>query len=332
MRLRLRDILIAIPAIAAAVGIQYLVRKSYPMPADSELSMLLKPSSLMADSAYGTDYEGKVPDRYKNLGSFHRNFVTGKGGGAGLSPFSEERDLASVGDHSGGAFDAVKYDGPEDPDDMGNMVGGITGDGKKCVSIEYRGDGPIHTHLTPEEWSKVMAVFHNVKDSLQDWLENHRREFPDKTTAIMTAQLKKLKIERPPATEEPDLSWRGIGVLTQTSTRTPVIRMGGGLVKLILKHPPRGRFELTRLVAQVWAPCELLRNSAPGAWDPLLKCLGVAEDNACSAGTFSEGGWAVSSALAAIVSPPGCTVPAFADAGVAQCIQKVPLPLGADGA
>ena len=59
----------------------------------------------------------------------------------------------------------------------------------------------------------------------------------------------------------------------------------------------------------------------------MLQCLGVTEDRACSFGTYSEGGWAIASALGAIVVKPDCALAAFKDPAAAQCLKKVPLPM-----
>jgi hypothetical protein len=196
-----------------------------------------------------------------------------------------------------------------------------------CQSIEYRGEGPTRTKISKAEWARVITQFHAVKDDLLDWLDKHRKEFPDKLAEAMDQQVKRLKIQRPPATEEPDVAWRGIGVWTTNTHNEGVLRMGSGFVKLVVKQPSRARFELARLVAQSWAPCELERLGAGDAWAPLLKCLDVKDDNACGNGSYSEAGWAVSSALAAAVAPPGCTVPAFQPVATAACVKKIPLPL-----
>jgi hypothetical protein len=59
----------------------------------------------------------------------------------------------------------------------------------------------------------------------------------------------------------------------------------------------------------------------------LLKCMGLKEQDwdatkSCAAGSQSEAGWAVASAVAAKVSPPGCVLPAFQNAAVFQCVTK----------
>lgn len=199
--------------------------------------------------------------------------------------------------------------------------------GGKCASIEYRGDGPKETKVTKAEWERTITIFNDVKGGLLEWLDQNRTGFPDATARKMEEQVREISLVKPPAMEEPDLAWRGIGVVALSSENEPIVRIGSGLVKLAVKQPSRARFELARLVAQAWAPCELQRLGAEDAWNPLLECLGVKEDDVCGAGTYSEGGWAVSSTLAAIVAKTDCTIPAFAKADAAKCVKKVPLPL-----
>lgn len=195
-----------------------------------------------------------------------------------------------------------------------------------CTSVEYLGDGPLATRITKGEWSKVMDQFHQSKDYLTAWLNRNRARMPASTAALMESQIKNLKIQRPPTLEEPDLAWRGIGVWTQNGGDSPVIRVGGGFVKMALRQPKRAQFELTRLVAQSWTPCELKRVGAQSEpWQALLKCLDVTEESGCAPGTYSEGGWAVSSTLAAHLSPPGCTLPVFKDGASSQCLDKIPM-------
>lgn len=201
------------------------------------------------------------------------------------------------------------------------MVGSIDG---VCSSIEFRGDAPEILEVTQEEWSRVMSAFHSAKGELLSWLNQNKAKFPAETHAQMGSQLRALKLARPPSKEEPDLSWRGIGVWSVDRNGAPVIRIGGGFVKMMRLDPSRGKFELTRLMAQTWAPCELERVSAGNPWTPLTDCLEVDTSQGCAVGTYSEAGWAVSSVVAAAVADPGCSLPALKDARHAQCITQFP--------
>ncbi|MCM2277467.1 MAG: hypothetical protein NDJ89_05275 [Oligoflexia bacterium] len=200
------------------------------------------------------------------------------------------------------------------------------GQGKDlCASVEYRGEGPGKT-LSQQDWAQFMNRFHEAKKELTQWLHDNRQRFPEPVVAQMERRLASVKAFRPPLEEEPDLSWRGIGVWAQDAAGEPALRLGPGLIKLIQKQPARGKFELARLLAQTWSPCELAQLGGGESWSPLLSCLNIKESGACGMGTYSEAGWAVSSVVAAWVAPPGCTLPALKDPAVAKCLSS---PAGA---
>ena len=197
-----------------------------------------------------------------------------------------------------------------------------------CGSIEYRGPGPSGGEVNSHDWSLVMDGFHESKRQLLSWLETHQTGISPTVTARMDDQVRSTKIQRPPTADMPDLAWRGIGIYTHSVEEGPVIKLGGGFVNLMIQHPARGKFELTRLLAQNWGPCELRDNHVADAgravsattsgadiWGGLVSCLGLngveVGEAACAPGSYSEAAWAVSSALASVISPPGCTVPAF---------------------
>ncbi len=193
-----------------------------------------------------------------------------------------------------------------------------------CGGDEIRGDGPALTKVTPEEWAIVMEEFHGVKKNLLSWLERNKAKFSPKTYALMEKQLQDVKLQRPPAPDEPDLAYRGVAVLGKDLEGAPMIRMGNGFLKLLVREPARGKFELARLAAQTWAPCDVQKADGGQPWAPLLKCLGVDEANACAAGSYSEAGWAVSTVLAYKVANPGCAIPALTEANAAACVKEIP--------
>ena len=55
-------------------------------------------------------------------------------------------------------------------------------------------------------------------------------------------------------------------------------------------------------------------------WTGFLKCMKIEEGTSCPVNSYSEGGWAVSTALAFAVQPPGCKLAAFEDSSGAACI------------
>ena len=216
-----------------------------------------------------------------------------------------------------------------DVDGLNVSTTAIKAGGTQCMSVEFRGDGPSSV-ITPKDWSKVVDQFLEAKKDLTTWMERNKKGFPEKTLALMDRQLRTVKLQKPPVAEEADLAWRGIGVYGTDSTRNPVVRIGPGFVKLAVRQPARAKFEMMRLLAQSWAPCELGKEDAFEPWAPLLSCLQISEKQACSVGSVSEGGWAVSSTLAAMLAPPGCGLPAFHEPAMAKCLQKFPFPVGAN--
>lgn len=210
-------------------------------------------------------------------------------------------------------------------------------DAVACTSFEEPGSSPRTITVSAEDWTQVMNRFHEVKEDLRNWLGRHRKMFGPETYAAMAKELDGLLLQRPPADDMPDLSWRGIGVWTRTTPTSPaMIKLGGGLIHTILDHPARGKFELARLAAQTWVPCELQsfaeRNRGPASvlgslshvldnpWSRLTGCLGAEDQAACAPGSYSEAGWAVSSAIASMTENPGCTLPAFKTAGAVACL------------
>jgi len=192
-----------------------------------------------------------------------------------------------------------------------------------CKTAEYRGYGMKTAKISASEWSKFMQQYHGVKKELIAWLHQHRNAFSQKQAELMERQIRELRVQRAPTPESPDLAWRGIGVYSEDIQSRRVIRLGGGFMELVKTQPKRAKFELASLIAQGWAPCELSRAENP--WTPLLQCLGLgmSESQNCGEGSYSEGGWAVSSAVAAIVAPPNCKIPAFNSPQAEECLGKV---------
>jgi hypothetical protein len=296
-------IAMAIPAVATAFGIHYLVARHHPSaPVDGKDT-----SAAATKSEQGSRKIASVADRGGDRGS---------ASGISLMPGEDDRKVADTADTAKAA--ESEAEGGRKP--SGASTGG------ECAALEYPGSGPQATRVTKRDWAVVMRRFHEAKRELLAWIDKRRAEMPEATSDAMAHQVRGLKIQRPPASEEPDLSWRGIGVYTQSSEGEPIVKVGGGFIRLAIQHPERGRFEMTRLVAQSIAPCELKRIGAvEGSWAPLLGCLGVSESQACAQGSYSEGGWAVSTTLAAAVSPPGCKIPAFDSPDMAKCLNTIPL-------
>ncbi len=189
----------------------------------------------------------------------------------------------------------------------------------QCVSIEFRGRGPAARGWSDSEWKSVVAVFEKSRGELRTWLKNQKNGVTERAREVMESQIASLKVERP-ANDEPDLAWRGVAVWNFDVKGAPVVRVGEGFVQMIKNQPKRAAFEMTRAIAQTWAPCELVRLNTPHPWAGALKCLGVTEQESCGVGSFSDAGWAISTVVAKQVSNPGCTVPALASDSVKQCL------------
>jgi hypothetical protein len=197
--------------------------------------------------------------------------------------------------------------------------------GGTCQSAERVGPGPEQTGLTDEVWEDVMKEFRNSKRALTQWLKSNLRGMSSDAAILMENQITSLRIRRPPAPDEPDLAWRGVGAWSLDDTGLPIVHLGGGFLRLMKTDRQRARFELTRLVAQAWVPCELARVGAPNPWSGLVECLGVETTEAeqkCGDGTYSEAGWAISTAIAAQLASPGCTVPGLASPSRSQCLKR----------
>jgi hypothetical protein len=308
-------ILFLVPAIAAGFGIQYLVKKHKGAPV----------STPVANSETTTAYRDLAHEHHPH--DDHRDFE-GEDRAEDQSGTDQAKATALTEDQDVPQKDLGKTQRVSDSRDPASSTASGPGmDGETCSSFELRGDGMAETHFSNEEWTKVMDVFHESKTDLQGWLVAHKTEFPGGLSNWMSQQIEAAKVQRPPVSEEPDLSWRGIGVLARTGAGTesvPLIRIGGGFVKMVVTQPKRARFELSRLLAQSWNPCDL-PTGAMATWEPLLKCLGVNQQDtskACAAGSESEAGWAVASAVAATASPPGCTLPAFKTVSAFSCVTK----------
>lgn len=358
---RWHHVLFAVPAIALAFGIQYFMRKSHPESrTDAELSFVTKPSFFKADSgpvasAQSTpatralanskgaeadrkhgDWEAveKAEDIAKKSMTVAKAAPAGITGGRAALVGASKEDMPLKTQHFATRSEASKSANAVQGDSADananpNAVAALANP-NSCMSVEYRGDGP-NSVITAKDWARTIDQFLEAKKDLGRWLDQHRKGFPDRVVAAMESQLRAVKVEKPVVADELDLSWRGIGVWSLDKEKSPVVRLSPGFVKLAVRQPERAKFEMARLIAQSWAPCELQRHESLDAWGPLLSCLGVKESTACSNGSTSEAGWAVSSTVAAIVAPPGCTLPAFNQAGMSQCLKKMPLPLNMAG-
>jgi|GEM_PF-1556223 len=342
-----RYVFIAVPIIGVAAGLQYMVRNVVPESTIPEKSMALRPSSFSTSSADEVRKPAAAAEiqreRRKTRADREEDARAARAQAASseteiytaaaekVAPAVAEKIAPAVAVAFSPAAAAPMRDplaeryglSPSETRAPANITGDV------CSAVEYRGDGAEGTKITTEEWNAVARQFQAVRGELLAWLHEQRKNFADKSVEVMQQQLRAMSIQRPPQTDEPDLNWRGIAVYGHDKDGAPQLRIGSGFVKLVQKQPQRSRFELARLVAQGWSPCELQKKDGGTPWEPLLKCMGMDSNSGCGFGTYSENGWAVSSVLAQNVAPPGCAVQAFKEGNIASCVKKIPFPLGA---
>ncbi|MBU6375712.1 MAG: hypothetical protein KGQ59_06935, partial [Bdellovibrionales bacterium] len=168
-----------------------------------------------------------------------------------------------------------------------------------------------------------------LKIELVEWLRQNAEFFPPSHLAKMELEIRQTRVMRPQTHFETDLAWRGIASWTRPQIgslvpgeRPALIHIGDGFLKLYSKDRDRARFELARVLAQAWAPCEMASDGKTfTAWNSVLECLGLApEKKGCSAGMVSESTWATSSAVAALVAPVSCEIPAFQGGKIQSCL------------
>jgi hypothetical protein len=190
-------------------------------------------------------------------------------------------------------------------------------DGSICQKFEFRGEGYKGTAISTQDWAKVMKQFHRSKRLLNSWLDQSSSRYSKQTVQFMRNKVKKMRVVRPPYIEDPDLAWRGIGVVLKSEKGQHFLRLGTGFVRMILQEPNRALCEMTRMVAQVWAPFEFESSKIETPWGSLLKCFDISDQDA-----NLEKGWAVSSSLAAVLSPPDCTLPVFKEIEKRVCVES----------
>jgi hypothetical protein len=327
---------ITISGLGAAFGIYTLV--SHRHRASEPTVAVIKPSQFKAgETAPKTEsghYAGaKAEEAEEGEESGHNREIASSRGEQG-APMVSHRAKAAGSPHGKklASSEGEPVAGPSA--ELDHAATEVADNGHSCSTVEYRGDSPENITVTQEDWRHVQELFWQSKASLLSWVEEHKTELPGTTVTAMTKQVKELKMVRPNnLLDEPDLAWRGIGIYSQGNVGEPQVKMGAGFVKFALKNPSRAAFEMTRLVAQSWSPCELSRAAGPDAgntWQPLLKCLGgsdaaAAQAAACPQGSFSEAGWAISTTFASKFSPPSCEIRAFQAPEFAKCVKSIPL-------
>lgn len=200
-----------------------------------------------------------------------------------------------------------------------------------CASVErIEHRGPAGS-MTASDRELLIEMFNRSKQQLFGWLYSQKERLGDGLVEWMQSRVAQTGMKLPPVDFEPDLVYRGIVVSTRDAAGAPTLAIGSRFPALVRTQPARAQFEMTRALAQAWAPCDTEAKTGAGnhPWKDLLNCFGVKDEGACAAGGFSEGGWVVSSTLATYVSAPGCKLAAFADAAVVKCLAQVVVARGA---
>ena len=177
---------------------------------------------------------------------------------------------------------------------------------------------PDPIFVSKKDWEAVVKEFRDSKRRLLIWLEMNEAKVPRETAELMEFKIKSLKIFGAPWKKEPNLRWGRAGFFMVEKDGSPSLVVSPGFVELAKKDPKRSKFEMTRMVAQTWSPCELERLGGAPIWKELLDCMGLKSD-ICSTEGYSESGWAVSTVLGDRISPPGCRVPALQEAETKKC-------------
>lgn len=315
---KLRDILfyafLIIPAVGIVIGVQYATKNKHSAHT-SKVTTVTSDETGHREIARAGKSAGHVAGHSEEMP---------KASGTTKSTASKA-SKKSVEAHTSGADVAAEHVAP-----LAAMIPAEHGAEKDtaalngvCRSVEFEGDAPQRITVGKKDWDVVMDAFHDVKDDYLKWLEQHKTALSTEQMSQLAARVKFTRIQRPPSADELDLSWRGVATWSLDGSNEPLIKIGGGFLELAHRDKKRAKFELARMVAQAWSPCELKRLGVGEMWAGLTSCLKVEGADACTSGSYSEAAWAVGSALAVQVSEPGCKVPAFATAEYGQCVASV---------
>ena len=205
------------------------------------------------------------------------------------------------------------------------LRGRVQDESGNCEAFEFLTSNPKTAAPTDAEWSPVLQMYRRAKANLTLLAESMESELTPEVLIALKERLQAVRIYRPPVAEEPDLAYRGIGVSTRDGQGNPIIRLGPGFVELHQKHPERARFEMSRLLAQAWAPCEFTSPAKTPAFASVLKCLGFDQNFGCGPKNFSDAGWALSTVLANRIAPPGCMIPGLKSESIQACLKGTTL-------
>ncbi|MEK6579039.1 MAG: hypothetical protein AABZ55_07410, partial [Bdellovibrionota bacterium] len=226
-------LLVIAPAFAAGFAVRYYIQMHEESPASHEATKIseYKHEGRGVASGSGPGFESEFGSKSKSISK------SKSGNGSRESEFGEElpknkksrvKESDAAAAVAAGILSSLKAAEPKPvaspsftpvslPSDSPDSFAAIEIPEEKmvsedgtCRSYEGHGDASEHIAIDQKDWDKVMDQYHEAKRDLLAWLDSRKMAFSTKTYEHMSDLVKNLKIQRPPNSEEPDLSWRGI--------------------------------------------------------------------------------------------------------------------------
>ncbi|MBN22986.1 MAG: hypothetical protein CL678_17000 [Bdellovibrionaceae bacterium] len=194
---------------------------------------------------------------------------------------------------------------------------------KTCDLRERLGSFEISPESEETLIKKIHLTFDQSKKKLKRWLKNHNHLMNDAQYSQLEEQLNRVSLEFPASQVAKDLMWRGALFLEVEDSESFVVRGGNSWMWTYKNDLKRAEYEMTRVIAQAWSPCLLLKSS--GVWNQALECASI--DFSCKGAGRDEAGHWIASAVAHWVSPMDCQIPLFKKKDQAQCLLESPLYL-----
>lgn len=171
---------------------------------------------------------------------------------------------------------------------------------------------------------KIIQMFEDSQARLLLWLKRNENQFSHSDQMRMKKRVEEARLNWASQEHLPDLMWREIVIWNESHSEDQVeVTVSPRFEKLIRLQPRRAQFEMTRALAQSWAPCQMHPDQPVTIWTEYLNCMGMIDSGSCHFTSYSEAGWAISSALASVVAGPGCVLPAFTTGMRLSCLKKV---------
>lgn len=314
--LAIQVLIFAVPAALALYGIHFGIRKFYLKPdALSQLEaprrsaregQVVSPETIAEKERQANKADDRAPA--SNEGGWFSKIKKSVGGVIATPPGGPAVEGGAPGLSPKAAESIAKL-----RDDLDGI---ITKDGT-CIVGEFRGLGHAAEPGSPiEMWARTQGMFEGSRISVRKWITANQDRLGESTAEAMNAKLDQLRAVLDTREEMPDLAWRGIGVIVKDAEGADVIHLSSGFVRLVAKDPKRARWEIVRLMTQTWSPCEFK------VFNELASCLKTDPSMGCEKGGYSEAAWAISTALATTISPPGCEMKVFKQPEMSGCLAK----------